>query len=62
MYPGSNMLWLSMGENVASISRKFSDTWVLHVNTSIPGELSGELFIKGWQCIYKINMFMCESR
>ena len=38
IYPGQNELWLSMGEN--TFGRKFSDTWVLNVNTSGP-ELSG---------------------
>ena len=41
VYPGESDLWLSMGENKASFRRKFSDTWVLHVNTS-GAQLFGE--------------------
>lgn len=43
-YPGQTELWLSMGEN--KFGRKFSDTWVLNVNTSGP-QLSGID-----QCVY----------
>ncbi len=41
VYPGGSDLWLSMGQNIASLSRKFSDTWVLRVNTSA-AQLTGK--------------------
>ena len=32
IFPGSNQLWISMGESV--VGRKFSDTWVLELETA----------------------------
>ncbi len=42
VYPGSDQLWISMGDNISG--RKLSDTWILQVNTS-GSSLSGESHI-----------------
>jgi len=36
VFPGQSELWLSMGENKAQFKRKFSDTWILRVDTTTP--------------------------
>lgn len=44
VYPGSDQLWLSMGET--AFRRKLSDTWILQIN-STDGGITGELeFLK----------------
>lgn len=39
VYPGSDQLWLSMGESISG--RKLSDTWVLQINET-EGSLTGK--------------------
>lgn len=41
VYPGSNQLWLSMGEGQSG--RKLSDTWVLQVNNT-DDSIAGRVF------------------
>ena len=40
IYPGTNELWLSMGETVAG--RKLSDTWVMEININ-GSQISGRI-------------------